>query len=168
MDRSDPGVPWRSIAEVRLYRLADPAASEPGSEQISAPLVIPRNTDSHWRLTLQNGQGGLGGMPELALGWRPATVTFVARGSPPFVLAVGEPLPRAGDAGAVARADLLVGAAPAIGTARIAGHVASPPMPADSDPGRRRKLVLWATLLVAVSLLGAMAWRLGRAGSNRR
>ncbi|GAB3105727.1 DUF3999 domain-containing protein [Cupriavidus yeoncheonensis] len=162
--RSDAGVPWSPVAEVRLYRLADPAASEPGREQLSAPLVIPRNTDPHWRLTLQNGQGGLGGMPELALGWRPATVTFVARGSPPFVLAVGEPLPRTGDAGPVARADLLVGAAPAIGTARIAGQVASPPVPADSDPGRRHMLVLWASLLVAVSLLGTMAWRLARAG----
>ncbi len=161
--RPDAQAAWRPVSATKLYRLAAPAgASAAGTEQESAPLVIARNDDRYWRLTIDGGQGGLGGVPVLALGWRPATVTFVARGGPPFSLVVAEPLPRTADAGPIARADLLVGATPAIGTARILAMAASPPSPPEEDPGKRRRLTLWAALLVAVGLLGAMAWRLVR------
>lgn len=161
--RPDAQVAWRPVGVMKLYRLAAPAtAGKPDEEQQSAPIVIPRSTDRFWRLTLNGGQGALGGMPVLALGWRAATVTFVARGGPPFALAVGEPPPRTGDAGPAPRADLLVGASPVIGAARITAMEASPPAPAEPDPERRRRLILWSALLGAVGLLATMAWRLAR------
>ncbi len=158
--RPDDKSAWRVVSSGRLYRLA----GAEGTEQESAPLAIGRNTDRLWRLSLDARAGGLGaGMPTLALGWRPAVVTFVARGAAPFSLAVGEPEPQAQEPGPVARAELLAGAAPAIGNARIAGMTASPQalaVPADTQ--RTRRLVLWGALLLAVGVLGLMAWRLLR------
>ncbi len=158
--RPDPESAWRMVSSGQLYRLAGAG----GGEQESAPLAIERNADRLWRLSVDARAGGLGsGMPVLALGWRPAVVTFVARGAAPFSLAVGEPAAQPREPGPVARAELLAGPAPVIAKARIAGMNASPrSAAAPADAQRNRRLVLWGALLLAVGVLGAMAWRLLR------
>ncbi|WP_416049894.1 DUF3999 domain-containing protein [Cupriavidus basilensis] len=157
--RPDAQAAWRMVSSAQLYRLSGAA----GTEQESAQLAIGRNTDRLWRLSVDARAGGLGaGMPVLALGWRPAVVTFVARGARPFSLAVGEPAGAAQEPGAVARAELLAGPAPVIADARIAGMTASPPAAVPSDTQRNRRFILWGALLLAVGVLGLMAWRLLR------
>ncbi|EHP43667.1 hypothetical protein OR16_08196 [Cupriavidus basilensis OR16] len=159
--RPDAQSSWRMVSRGQLYRLA----GAQGTEQESAQLAIGRNTDRLWRLSVEARAGGLGaGMPLLALGWRPAVVTFVARGAPPFSLAVGEPAGAAQEPGAVARAELLAGPAPVIAEARITAMTASPQAAAvPADTQRNRRFVLWGALLLAVGVLGLMAWRLLRA-----
>ncbi|MGO4329699.1 DUF3999 domain-containing protein [Cupriavidus sp. 2TAF22] len=155
--RPDAQSAWRLASSMQLFRLAGAG----GTEQENAPLAISRNADRFWRLSVAGRSGGLGsGMPELALGWRPAVLTFVARGAAPFSLAVGEAQGTAPEPGRVARDELLAGPAPVIGNAHIAGMTASPQSAAVSADTRR--LVLWGALLVAVGVLGFMAWRLLR------
>ncbi|WP_256977187.1 DUF3999 domain-containing protein [Bordetella genomosp. 10] len=139
-----------------------PATANPG-EQRNPPWAVPVDTDRQWRLLVDTRSGGLGGgLPAVSLGWRPTVLTFVARGSGPFVLAVGNP--NWGPA-AVPLSDLMAAGAAAPAQARIGRELA--PMPAavaaSEDPGARRRYVLWAVLLAAVAALGLMAWRLSRA-----
>ncbi|WP_454688770.1 DUF3999 domain-containing protein [Achromobacter aloeverae] len=167
--RSDAQAPWRQVAEGQLLRLqaaatpaTAPATANPG-EQRNPPWAVPVDTDRQWRLLVDTRSGGLGGgLPMVSLGWRPTVLTFVARGSGPFVLAVGNP--NWGPA-AVPLSDLMAAGAAAPAQARIGRELA--PMPAavaaSEDPGARRRYVLWAVLLAAVAALGLMAWRLSRA-----
>ena len=101
-----------------------------------------------------------GGAPLLAIGWRPATVTYAARGDVPFVLAVGE----VARGSPVARADLLVGASPLVAPAQLGTMRESPADALTAGPpgGRTRQWVLWGVLIAAVAVLGGMAWRLFR------
>ena len=98
----------------------------------------------------------------VAAGWRPATLTFVARGTPPFTLAVGSATTVSS---AVSRDDLLMGASAVPATARV-GDALSPEQAAKAqsagDPDARRRYLLWAALLLAVGSLAAIAWRLAR------
>ena len=172
--RADAQAPWRMVAEGPLLRLqtvpasgaaadaASGAAAGPG-EQRNPPWAVQVDTDRQWRLTVDTRSGGLGGgLPKVSLGWRPTVITFVARGAGPFVLAVGNPN---WDASAVALADLMMADAGVPAQARIGRELA--PLPAavvalPQERGGRRRYVLWGVLIVAVAVLGCMAWRLAR------
>jgi hypothetical protein len=164
--RSTEQAPWRRVASSQLFRLdtGQPAAGGTTPvEQRNPPLELAPDSDRQWRVVVDTRSGGLGsGNPSVAVGWRPATLLFVARGAPPFSLAAGN---AAMVTAAVSRDELLVGPTPAIGSARV-----GPPMPPlhleaaaqliDSDANQR--YVLWGALLVAVAMLGFMAFRLFR------
>jgi hypothetical protein len=126
------------------------------------------DTDRHWRVVVDARNGGLGsGVLTVAAGWRPATLTFVARGSAPFTLGVGN---ASAVSTAVGRDELLMDASSAIATARVGEPLAlapnaNAPSPAKADAYRR--YVLWAALLLAVGSLAAIAWRLARSVSHR-
>ena len=155
--RSDAQQPWREVSPVMLYRLR-----QKGSEQHNPPLEIAPNTDKQWRVLVDPRNGGLGaGALMVAVAWQPATLTFVARGNPPFTLAAGHP---GWASQAVGRAELMVGTASA--AAASVGTVL-PPMadeadPASVDPDARRRYVLWGALILAVAVLGGMAWKVLR------
>uniref|UniRef100_UPI0018D0E052 DUF3999 domain-containing protein n=1 Tax=Ralstonia solanacearum TaxID=305 RepID=UPI0018D0E052 len=86
--RADARAPWRPVTSVRLFRLAGAGGQ---GEQESPAIVVPATGERYWRLQVDTRSGGLGaGAPALSIGWRPATVTYAARGNVPFVLAVGE------------------------------------------------------------------------------
>ncbi|OWT73469.1 MULTISPECIES: DUF3999 domain-containing protein [unclassified Achromobacter] len=171
--RADAQAPWRRVAEGQLLRLqaampngatanAGSAAAGQG-EQRNPPWAVPVDADRYWRLSVDTRGGGLGsGLPTVSLGWRPTIVTFVARGTGPFVLAVGNPNWRAS---AVTLADLMATDAGAPAQARIGRELA--PMPPavvarQEDPGAGRRYVLWGALVIAVAMLAGMAWRLSR------
>jgi hypothetical protein len=122
------------------------------------------DTDRQWRVVVDTRNGGLGsGTLSVAAGWRPATLTFVARGAAPFTLAVGS---AAAVSTAVSRADLLMGASSVAVAARL-GEALPVEEDADAqssgkDPDAKRRYMLWAALLLAVGSLGAIAWRLAR------
>ncbi len=159
--RGNDRAPWRVSTSGVLFRLHGKAG-----EQGNPPLEIAPNTDREWRVVVDMRNGGLGsGTLSAAVGWRPALLTFVARGAGPFALAVGN---AAVTSTASRRGDLLVGGSD-IATARLGEALAAPPSlqasaAAAADTDATRRYVLWGALLLAVAVLGAMAWRLARAG----
>ncbi|WP_175699579.1 DUF3999 domain-containing protein [Burkholderia ambifaria] len=159
--RSDAQAPWRDVAGAVLFRLQGK-----GAEQRNPPLAFAPNPDRAWRIVVDVRNGGLGGgQPAVAVGWHPAALTFVARGTPPFTLGVGNAsLPSS----AVSRDALLVGMAPEVRPARVGSVLPAtavePESVADTDATRR--YVLWAALVVAVGVLGTIAWRLAKGGRD--
>lgn len=164
--RSDAQAPWREISSAPLYRLSSAHGSELSNPALEIPAQLAPDTDREWRLMVDMRNGGLGsGMPVAALGWRPDTLTFVARGEAPFSLAVGqESLAGA----AISRSELIVNSGAEIGKAQMGKPL--PPLPADTatkeDPDATRRYILWGALLLAVAALGAMAWHLARSGQT--
>ncbi len=159
--RADAQAPWRPVTSARLFRLAGTGGQ---GEQENAAIVVPASGERYWRLQVDTRSGGLGaGAPQLSIGWRPATVTYAARGTVPFVLAVGE----VAHSSPIARTDLLAGASPAIAPAQLGTMSDSPADALTAEPpgGRTRQWVLWGALLAAVAVLGGMAWRLFRAST---
>ncbi len=157
--RTGATAPWRAVAAAVLYRLQGAAG-----EQRNLPLEFAPDSDREWRVVVDASQGGLGrGALTVGVGWQPASLTFVARGAPPFTLAVGNSeLATA----ALPREELLIGTTPVIATAQV-GEA----LPASRGEAQEaveeggdtwRRYVLWAALLLAVGVLGAMAWRLMR------
>jgi hypothetical protein len=165
--RPDANSPWHEVAQTTLYRLVDG-----GGEQRNRPIEIEPDADRHWRLVVDPRNGGLGsGTLTAGFGWRPGTLTFVARGAGPFTIAVGN----AGIEGAnISRADLLVAASPVIGQARVGVPLAAVPGPAIAAQASavgagmaRRRFVLWSALVLAVGVLATIAWRLMRQPAPR-
>ncbi|ANB72863.1 hypothetical protein AYM40_11145 [Paraburkholderia phytofirmans OLGA172] len=150
---------WREVSSAMLFRLHNGTV-----EQSNPSLEMALDTDRQWRVVVDTRNGGLGsGTLTVAAGWRPATLTFVARGAAPFTLAVGS---AAAVSSAVSRADLLMGASSVAVTARL-GEALPVGLEGDAQsPGKdhdaMRRYMLWAALLLAVGLLGAIAWRLAR------
>jgi hypothetical protein len=157
--RAGLDMPWREVSSATLFRLHNGTV-----EQSNAPLELKADTDRQWRVVVDTRSGGLGsGALTVAAGWRPATLTFVAQGSPPYTLAVGraEAVPAV-----VRRGALPVSASSVAGIARLNGGN-SVPKPASaqsiaSAPNVSRGYLLWAALLLAVASLGAIGWRLAR------
>lgn len=157
--RPKADVPWREVAHGLLFRL-----EQGGGEQRNAPFELAPDSDREWRIVVDARGGGLGsGAPTVAVGWQPALLTFVARGAPPFTLAVGNG--RLTPA-AAPRDNLLVGNASGIGTAKIGHALAVPPdevrEATASTEDSPRRYVLWGALVLAVGVLAAMVWRLAR------
>ncbi|MGS0897422.1 DUF3999 domain-containing protein [Burkholderia stagnalis] len=160
--RPDAQAPWRDVAGAVLFRLRGKAG-----EQRNPPLAFAANADRAWRIVVDMRNGGLGGgQPAVAIGWHPAALTFVARGTPPFTLGVGN---ASLASSAVSRDALLVGMAPEVRPARVGAALPvepPPPAPAAADTDAKRRYVLWGALIVAVGVLGAIAWRLARSGGG--
>jgi hypothetical protein len=163
---------WRDVTDGMLYRLSPGGASagapSVAAEQRNPPLAFAADADRAWRIVVDMRNGGLGGgLPSVAVGWRPASLTFLARGAPPFSLGVGN---ASLASAAVSRDALLITAGSAIGSAHVGRALPVSPQAAPvaaADPDARRRYVLWAALLVAVGALGTMAWRLARGGGHR-
>ncbi|WP_027798763.1 DUF3999 domain-containing protein [Paraburkholderia dilworthii] len=161
--RGELGAAWREVSSATLFRLhnGDVEQNNPG-------LQLTPDTDRHWRVVVDTRNGGLGsGALTIAAGWHPTTLTFVARGSGPFTLGVGN---AAALSTAVGRDALLMSASSVVATARVGeplalAHNANAPSAPNADAYRR--YVLWAALILAVGSLAAIAWRLARGVSHR-
>ncbi|MDR2173004.1 MAG: DUF3999 domain-containing protein [Burkholderiales bacterium] len=180
--RSDESDSWQLISRETLYRLQGPD----GIEQETPETRIVPNRDRFWKIAVENdnrysgasntreGQEGsgkgnseFGGTPLLSVGWRPETVTFLAHGTPPFLLAVGN-AQAMDDSIPVTR--LLAGDKPYLATARIG---AAQPAPANEpvissaaeaalQKEKIRRYILWGVLLAVVALLALMAWKVAK------
>ncbi|MFM0414025.1 DUF3999 domain-containing protein [Paraburkholderia aromaticivorans] len=162
--RSGLEAPWREVAGAMLFRLHNGAV-----EQSNPSLELTPDADRQWRVVVDTRNGGLGnGVLTIAAGWRPATLTFAARGAAPFTLAVGS---AATASAAVSRSELLMGASAVPATARLgdalSAEQAASAQAASHDPDAMRRYLLWAALLLAVGSLGAIAWRLARRAQVR-
>ncbi|CAM2185393.1 DUF3999 domain-containing protein [Burkholderia latens] len=161
--RADAQTPWRDVAGAVLFRLQGN-----GGEQRNAPLAFAPDSDRAWRIVVDMRNGGFGGgQPVVAVGWHPAALTFVARGTAPFTLGVGN---ASLSSSAVSRDALLVGMAPEVRPARVGDALPASPMQPDllNDADATRRYVLWGALVVAVGVLGTIALRVARGGTGTR
>jgi hypothetical protein len=110
--------------------------------------------------------GGLGrGVPSLRIEWRPQVIVFAARGAAPFALAWGSPaavpvaLPVAT---LVPGYDRQKGLPSTVGMAQAGAELKAGDVAAMRAPVDWKRVVLWATLVIAALLLGTMGWRLAK------
>jgi hypothetical protein len=147
--RTPSGDGWRSAARGTLFRLTV------DGQRLAGPGLPLPGAPTRLRVVMQ------GAPAPLRAGWLPHELVFMAQGAGPFTLAVGNPEVQPG-------ADLL---AP-----MLAGGQAHAPLGRAvlgewrSLGGEERlrpatdvtRIALWAVLGLGVTLLGAMAWHLGR------
>jgi hypothetical protein len=130
----------------------------------SQPLDVGRRSGRRWIVSVDPQGGAVGGvLPDLEVQWRPAQLIFVARGDGPFKLAFGSSQAKPGFSQA---STLIPGykahAEDALPQAKVRGIEYSKPsaMPEWAQGVSTRKVVLWGILVIAVALLGFMAWRM--------
>ncbi|AMC34703.1 DUF3999 domain-containing protein [Janthinobacterium sp. B9-8] len=154
--RATPAEPWQNAQSGVLYRLQGKTA-----EAHSPALSISPNNHRYWRLSVNQNSGGLGqGLPQLKAGWTPQQIAFVARGQAPFTLSFGN---MRVNSAAINSADLIIGNAVASAVAGALQNKTTPLAPAiASEPSSARSYGLWAALVLAVGVLGGMAWKLIR------
>lgn len=176
LSRNRASDPWRTAARAVVYRLR-----RQGTEILSPEISIATNPDRYWLLRVDQKGGGLGaGDPQLVAGWVPHRLVFVARGGSPFTLAFGnrDAVPSNHAIDTLVRGYRQKPASSGLEDVKMTQVAAVPPTRLKSpdlqlpsvlggaviaaDPVEIRKVILWSGLVVAVLLLGWMAWRLLR------
>lgn len=161
--RPDPEHGWRLRHRGLFYRLEFPQA-----ELTNPDISVSTRSDRYWRVEYDSERSSLGtSVPELKLGWRPHQLVFLARGEAPFTLAYGSarvntaqaPVNRLLKELKQAFETLKIGQA-GLGQTVSPGSmdVLSPP----PEPLPWRTWSLWASLVIGVLVLAALAWRLYR------
>jgi hypothetical protein len=156
--RSNEASPWRHRYSGLAYHIA-----QDGITLTSEPVDLPAVSDPHWRLEIQSDPGLHTRLPRLVMAWRPHRLIFAATDDGPFRLAYGSvrvppanshlddllhslkqakavsdlPLARAGQSYELGGANTLI---------------------VRSDAWKR--YLLWASMIVAVGLIGGLALRL--------
>ena len=160
--RREGQVQWQPLARGLLYRLP-----QDGQEVLQDELELHGAPVQQLRVQVDERGGGLGSAaPSIRVGIRATQVVFLARGTPPYVLAIGK---AAGSAASLPLSTLIPGyddqrlAALGVATA-IATPLLEVAAGAEQAPDRDwQRLGLWAVLLAGVGLLVLMAWSLLRA-----
>lgn len=160
--RADVSLPWRGLASGVLYHL--PAQ---GVERLNDELSLPGQPVRQLTMLVDPRGGGLGAEPHLRVALPASHVVFLARGTPPYTLAVGNPrlqdqsLPLTtlrpgsaqGEAFAVARVD---------GPVQFAAHARQDGGTAAAASIESRRIGLWVVLLSGVGLLVLMSMKMLR------
>ncbi|WP_411382381.1 DUF3999 domain-containing protein [Pseudomonas sp. MPB26] len=160
--RGDAKQAWQPLSNGLLYRL-----SQNGQDLVQDELQLPGQVVSQLRVQVDERGGGLGAQaPALRFAVRTTQLVFLARGEPPFSLALGNASVKAANLPlSTLIPDYSAERLKALGQASIAGAVAvtSPAVVAAVESGPNwKKLGLWAVLLLGVAALGAMAYSLLR------
>ena len=153
---------WQPLSNGVLYRL-----TQNGQDVVQDELHLPGVAVGELKLQVDERGGGLGvEAPALRFAVRTTQLVFLARGEPPFTLALGN--------GSVKAANLPLSTLipdysaerlKTLGQARVSGDavVKSASVAAPPEAGTDwKKLGLWAVLLLGVAALGAMAYSLLR------
>jgi hypothetical protein len=161
--RGSPQDPWRFRGRGLFYRLElDRAGLE------NPPMETARTADRHWRLVLETADASFQTHPpQLAVGWRPHRLLFIAREPGPFVLAYGSARVSAVSAPLKELLNMVQGRTSG-GLVKTA-TAGKPYMLGGRDrlkpgfwPRSPRKTLLWAVMVVGVGMLALLAWRLVR------
>ncbi|MBT8765721.1 DUF3999 domain-containing protein [Metapseudomonas boanensis] len=167
--RRDGSPNWQPLASGLLYRLP-----EGGREVVRDELELPGWMPvKQLRLSVDPRAGGFGQqIPRLEVGMQATHVVFLARGTPPFILALGNP--------SAARVELpLATLVPGFEERRLATMaraelVGEPALGDHAVPGGEpagglvwKRIGLWAVLLLGVGLLAAMAYSLLRRPTSK-
>jgi hypothetical protein len=161
--RRDGKVQWQTLTRGLLYRLP-----QNGEEVRQEEIELYGGRVQHLRLRVDERGGGLGTpTPLLQVGLRATQVVFLARGTPPYVLALGKP---SGEPAQLPLTTLI----PGYDSERLAklGVAHAPDEPEQQRVSEVaieqaqafdwRKAGLWAVLLLGVGLLALMAFSLLR------
>jgi hypothetical protein len=157
--REKSGDEWRPLGTALVYRL-----QREGGDVTSPEIRIASRGQPALLLRVDQKGGGIGnGTPIVHLGWIPRQLVFAARGEGPFRLAYGSHAAR--DA-AFPMQSLLPGygseRAFAVKPAKLGEPVALAGEKQLRAPVDYKRWVLWASLILGVAVLGAMAYRLLR------
>lgn len=162
--RRDGKVQWQLLSRSLLYRLP-----QAGKESLQEQIELYGASVQQLKLVVDQRGGGLGTeAPQLQVGLRATELVFLARGTPPFTLALGNTAAKAAN---LPLSTLIPGYEPArlstLGLATVAAAVSAPVeavagAAAVNGPDWKR-LGLWAVLLLGVGLLVLMALSLLRA-----
>lgn len=160
--RSEVKQTWQPLSNGLLYRL-----SQNGKEVVQDELQLPGQAVAQLRLQLDERGGGLGvEAPVLRVAVRATQLVFLARGEPPFTLALGNVSVKGANLPlSTLIPDYRDERLKTLGQATLAGEIAVKPaaIAALPDTGPDlKKLGLWAVLLLGVAALGAMAYSLLR------
>jgi len=160
--RDDDKQPWRTFTSATFYNL-----TREGATVESQPTGVYPTAMRYVMAQLDPRSPPLSAPPSLEVQWRPAQLVFVARGEGPFHLEFGNREAKP----VILSVNQLIPSYEAHAEMKLAeakvGDVKAnaPPEPAwraaigDTNP---RKFALWAILIVAVLVLGGMAYRLAR------
>ncbi|WP_459678881.1 DUF3999 domain-containing protein [Pseudomonas fluorescens] len=165
--RRDAHQAWQPLSNALLYRL-----TQNGQDVVQDELQLPGQAVAELKLQVDERGGGLGiEAPALRFAVRATQLVFLARGEPPFTLALGN--------GSVKAANLPLSTLipdysaerlKTLGQATVTGAVVVKPSvvaPLPEVGGDWKKLGLWAVLLLGVAALGAMAYSLLRAPAGK-
>ena len=154
--RRDSNAPWQMIDSGLLYRL-----TQNGQDAVQDEMELPGNVVQQLKLEVDDRGGGLGkDAPKLSFAVRATQLVFLARGAPPYSLAIGNdkiegaslplttlvPGVTPEKAASFGKASLAVAPAPAM----------TPALPVASGPDWKR-IGLWSVLVLGVVFLGWMA-----------
>nr|MBP8185947.1 DUF3999 domain-containing protein [Pseudomonas sp.] len=166
--RRDGKVQWQLLNSGLLYRL--PQAGKPGVESRQEVIELYGTPVQQLKLVVDQRGGGLGTeTPQLQVGMRATELVFLARGTPPYTLALGNSGAKAAN---LSLTTLIPGFVPArlstLGVATLDAGIATVGSPAAvaasaaTGPDWQR-IGLWAVLLLGVGMLVLMALSLLRA-----
>ena len=153
--RSTPSAPTRVITRSGFYRLKTPEA-----EQQNTPVEISPDTDRYWRARIV----GSGNSPQsplrLHVEWVPNEVTFLAQGHAPFLFAYGNASADRAEADLSHLPNELEIAPATLGPAQATGGASR--LIAKPAPFPWVRVALWSVLLLAVTVLSWMAYRIAK------
>ncbi|MDA7084804.1 DUF3999 domain-containing protein [Pseudomonas sp. SA3-5] len=159
--RREGKVQWQPLARGLLYRLP-----QDGQEVLHNELELHGAPVQQLRLQVDERGGGLGSAaPTIRVAIRATQLVFLARGKPPYVLAIGK---ATGAAASLPLSTLIPGYDDKRLAALGVATAAEAPLREAADAGQVagwdwKRLGLWAVLLAGVGLLVLMAWSLLRA-----
>lgn len=160
--RRDSKQAWQPLSNGVLYRL-----TQNGRDVVQDELQLPGQTVAELKLTVDERGGGLGvEAPALRFAVRATQLVFLARGEPPFTLALGNASVKAANLPlSTLIPDYSAERLKTLGQATVTGEIATAPpavAPTADTATDWKKLGLWAVLLLGVAALGAMAYSLLR------
>jgi hypothetical protein len=160
--RESESTPPRPVTGATFYKM-----TREGVELESPAVDIGRQSSRYWVVQLDPRSPPLGAPPSLELQWRPAQVVFVARGEGAFALAFGNPEAKPN---ALSVTQLIPGyarnAESKLPEAKVGevqtGERSNELLRSVTSGANPKKIALWVILVLAVVVLGFMAWRLSR------
>lgn len=160
--RRESNQAWQPLSNGLLYRL-----SQNGQDVAQDELQLPGQSVAQLKLQVDERGGGLGAeAPALRVAVRTTQLVFLARGEPPFSLALGNASVKAANLPLTTLIpDYSRERLKDVGQATVAGEALVKPaaVAAAPAPGTDwKKLGLWAVLLLGVAALGGMAYSLLR------
>ncbi|MEJ2641299.1 MAG: DUF3999 domain-containing protein [Desulfosarcinaceae bacterium] len=156
--RLDEASPWRHRYSGLAYHIV-----QEGVTLLSGPVDLPAVSDPHWRLEIQSDPELQTRLPRLAMAWRPHRLIFTATDGGPFRLAYGSVrVPPANshldDLLSSLGHDRSVSDLPLARAGQPYELGGANTLAVRSDAWKR--YLLWASMIVAVGLIGGLALRL--------
>jgi hypothetical protein len=168
-EQARKGRTWfEPVLRTTFYRL-----ERDGKPYQSADIFVPSYLGERWVLRFDQPPAA---SPALRVSWQPATLVFVAGGTPPYSLAVGRDKAISAEramsdvAPGFTAADLRALEQARPGAAQLQGDVlaaAARRADADAASATRRLVLLWGVLLLGVAIVAAMVWRLLRQADSK-